>query len=388
MACSAVTDIVVRESGRFSDEIFTRAFPRSPWIGLINKDVFPEGMGEIISNLTYERSAPTTAVPTWSDVSVSDGALGGACLPTATKIAIASTTRTWNLQRRALEGPDFCVEELRTPFAIRKQLDAIIDILTDYSIIEWEIRYRHEYLRLVKRKVVIGPVLQEGEGTGFPPQCATGNLTQGVLKRYKQKLIRDGAAGSALGKRDGTAVLTIIVSAETSDNLIFLNSEIRQDLRWGKPSELLAPYGVEREYGGFYHLIDEFPIRYTCAAGVYTEVAPFDTEAATKGNKAKVRAAWEAAPYEVSFMFDRTVFTSRIPKPITNPAPGYRFDPVNYMGEWSAKNILDRDCNPDGTILFHRGILASGSEPIHPERGVAFVHQRCDPALNIVGSCT
>lgn len=388
MACDAVTDIVVRESGRFSEEIYTRAFPRSPWIGLIQKDVFPEGMGEIISNLTYERSAPTDANPTWSDVSVSDGALGGACLPTSTTIGVASTTRTWNLQRRVLQGPDFCVEELRTPFQIRTQLNAIIDILTDYSILTWEMRYRHEYLRLCLRKVVCGPVLQEGQGTGFPPQCASGILTQGVLKRYKQKLIRDGAAGSALGKRDGTAILTLICSAEQSDSLIFNNSDIRQDLRWGKPSELLAPYGVEREYGGFYHLIDEFPIRYTCATGTYTEVAPFDTEAATKGNKAKVRSSWESAPYEVSFLFDRTVFTSRIPKPITNPAPNFRFDPVNYMGNWSAKNILDRVCNPDGTILFHRGILASGSEPVHPERGVAFVSQRCDPALNMVTSCS
>jgi len=379
---------VVRESGRFSEEIFTRAFPRSPWIGLIKKDTFPEGIGEVISNLTYERSAPTDANPTWSDVSVSDGALGGACLPTATTIAIGSTTRTWNLQRRALQGPDFCVEELRTPFQIRAQLNAIIDILTDYSILTWEMRYRHEYLRLCKRKVVCGPVLQEGEGTTFPPQCATGVLTQGVLKRYKQKLIRDGAAGSALGKRDGTAILTIIISAETSDSLIFNNADIRQDLRWGKPSELLAPYGVEREYGGFYHLIDEFPIRYTCSAGTYTEVAPFDVASATKGNKAIVRTAWEGAPYEVSMFFDNTVFTSRIPKPITNPAPNFRFDPVNYMGDWRALNILSRDCNPDGTILFHRGILASGSEPVHPERGVAFVHLRCDPALNMVVSCS
>lgn len=388
MPCSAVTDVVVRESGRFSEEIYTRAFPRSPWIGLIKRDTFPEGIGEIISNLTYERSAPTTAVPAWTDLAVSDGALGGACLPTATKIGIGSTTRTWNLQRRALEGPDFCVEDLRTPFQIRTQLEAIIDILTDYSIIEWEIRYRHEYLRMVKRKVVVGPVLQEGEGTGFPPQCPTGQLSNGVLKKYKQKLIRDGAAGSALGKRDGTAILTIIMSAETSDSLIFNNADIRQDLRYGKPSELLAPYGVEREYGGFYHLIDEFPIRYTCAAGVFTEVPAFDSVVATKGNKAIVRAAYESAPHEVTFLFDNTVMTSRIPKPISNPAPGFRFDPVNYMGDWQAKNIIDRDCNPDGNILFHRAILASGSEPVHPERGVAFVAQRCDPALSIIGSCS
>jgi hypothetical protein len=388
MACGAITDIVVRESGRYTnDEIYTRAFPRSFWIGLIKRDQFPEGMGEIISNLTYERSAPTDAVPTWSDVTVSDGALGGACLPTATKIAIASTTRTWNLQRRALEGPDFCVEELRTPFAIRKQLDAIMDVLTDYSIIEWEIRYRHEYLRLVKRKVVAtmaGGV--EGTGTGFPAACPNAVLDYGLLFKYKQKLIRDGAAGSALGKLDGSAVMTIIMSGEQSEALA-RTTNIRDDLRWGKPSELLASYGVDRTYRGFFHLIDDFPIRGNCSGNTFTEVAAFDTVAATKGNKAEIRAAYESAADEVTFLFDPTVMTSRIPRTITNPAPGFHFNPVNYMGDWRAVNILDRTCNPDGTIIYHRGILASGSEPVHPERGVAILSLRCDPARELVSSC-
>jgi hypothetical protein len=384
---TAITDIVVRESGRFSDEIFTRAFPRSPWIGLIRKGAFPEGQGEVISNLTYERSAPTDANPTWSDVSVVDGAEGGACLPTATVVGIASTTRTWNLQRRVLEGPDFCVEELRTPFQIRKQLEAIIDVLTDYSILTWEMRYRHEYLRLCGRKVVVGSTLTEGTAATFPATSPTSLLTQGVLNRYKVKLIRDGAAGSALGMENGAAIMTLICSMETSDRILFDNEDIRQDIRWGKPSELLAPYGVERSYRGWYHLIDTFPIRYNSSGGTHTEVAPFDTTAATKGNKAIVRSAWESAGAEVSMAFDRDVFISRIPRPITNPHPDFKFDPVNYMGHWAAKNILDRVTNPDGTILYHRGILAAGSEPNKPQNGVAFLHLRCDSALNAVTSC-
>lgn len=390
MACTAITDNVVRESGRYTaDEIYKRAFPRSPWIGLIRKDVFPSGMGQILSNLTYERTAPTTAVPTWSDLEVVDGALGGACLPETTKIAVGSTTRTWNLQRRALEGPDFCVEELRTPFAVRKQLDAIMKVLTDYTIIEWEIRYRHEYLRLVKRKVVVGPGagLTEGEGAGFPAVCPNGGLTQGVLNRYRPLLIRDGAAESALGKENNGPLFTIIVSQETEDNLMFGTQAIRDDLHYGNPSTLLAPYGVQRSYRGFYHLIDHFPIRGNCAGGVFTEIAAFDSEAASKGNKSKLRATWLAASEEVSFIFDPMVFTSRIPETITNPAPGFRFNAMNYVGDWKAMNIIDRTCNPDGTIIFHRGILVSGSEPVAPERGVAFLHHRCDAALNMVTSC-
>ncbi len=391
MACDAVLDILTRETGRFTTEIYNRVFLRSLWIGLPHKDSFPEGIGEIITNLTYERSAPTEAVPAWLPVSVVDGQEGGACLPPAQKVGIGSTTRTWSLFRRVLEGPDFCVEELRTPFALRAQLERVLDILAEYAMIEWEIRYRNEYFRTCNRKVVVDgcPASESNTmATTYPAACPTSPITQGVLNRYKVKLLRDGAATSAMGMMDGAPILTLITSPEASDRLIFDNSDIRQDLRFGKPSELLAPYGVERSYRGFYHLLDPYNRRFTCAGGTYTQVAPFASTAATKGQKSVVNSSWEMASCEETFVFDQTVFTSRIPRPITNPAPNFRFDPVNYMGDWRLKNILDRTCNPDGTIVYHRGILAMAGEPVHPERGIAFTHLRCDPNCNLVNACS
>lgn len=388
---TAITDIVVRESGRYlADEIYRRNFGTSPWVTLVQRGEFPSGMGEQISLLTYERSAPTAAEPTWSTVAVVDGAEGGACLPTATKVAIASTTRNFNLARRALEGPDFCAEELRTPFALRQQLDAIVNILSEYVAIEWEIRDRHEYLRLVKWKVVASTNMEVSEATSAPyfSACPTSILTQGMLNRWKVRLLRDGASKSALGRRDAMPILTLVCSAETSDDLIRRNAEIRQDLRWGKPNELLAPLGVERDYRGFYHLIDNYPIRGNCVGSTFTEVAAFYTVAATKGQKAEVNPSWMSVNSEISFIFDPMVFRQLIPRPITNPAEKFSFDPISYTGMWSVKNILNRTDNPDGNILFHRGILAAGSMPVHPERGVAFLHKRCDPALELVSSCS
>jgi len=390
MACDNVIDWLTRETGRFSEQIYNRVFARSPWVALIKKDAFPVGIGDTISNLTYERQAPTDAEPTWASVATTayaedtDGQEGGLCLPTPVKLAVASTTRTWGLKRRVLEGPDFCAEDLRTPFQAAQQVNLILDTLTEYSMLEWEIRYRHEYFRLTGRKVVVGTTgLTKGTGTGWPVACPGSILTQGVLNTYKVKLQRDGALMSALGAN----TLTLITDAETSDDIIFRNADIRQDLRWGAPAELLKALGVERSYRGVYHVIDPYPMRYTCSQGVYTEVAAFDTTAATKGSKARVNPLWEVAPIGSSFFFDNTVFTSRIPRPISSIGR-LSFDPVNYMGDWSLKNIIDRVCNPDGNIVFHRGILASASEPVHPERGVSFAHLRCDPSLNLVTSCT
>lgn len=391
MACTAITDIVVRESGRYlADEIYKRNFARSPWQTLVRRGEYPKGLGDTINVLTYERSAPTDAAPTWSTVATNDGDEGGACLPPVTKVGIASTTRNFNLARRALEGPDFCAEDLRTPFELAQQLNAVTDILAEYVLLEWDIRDRHEYFRLCQRKVVIDgcpPTETNTTATTYPAACATSILTQGILNRYKVKLFRDGANQSALGRMDGAPVLTLICSAETSDNLIFVNSDIRQDLRDGNPSELLKAIGVERSYRGFFHVIDSYPRRFSCDQGAYTEIAAFSLAAATKGNKAEVNSSWETASYEETFIFDPTVFTQLIPRPVVNPADKFTFDPVTYTGIWSVKNVPDRVCNPDGNIIYHRGILAAGSMPVHPERGVAFVHLRCDPACNLVTEC-
>jgi hypothetical protein len=121
-------------------------------------------------------------------------------------------------------------------------------------------------------------------------------------------------------------------------------------------------------------------------------VAPFTSLSASKGNKSDVNGPYEGssgtvATQEAAFIFDPEIMTARIPKPITSPAPGYRFDPVNYSGVFSVRNILDRICNPDGTIIFHRGIMAAGIEPVHPERGVMFIFKKCDAPLNAVTAC-
>lgn len=387
MSCTALVNYLTTESGRYlADEVYRRVVPSSPIIKLIKKDIFPEGLGETIANLTYGRTAPTAAVPTWADVADSLDDKG--CLPTPDSIVFGATARTFNLQNRAVKGPKFCAENLRTKFALRKQLDAITEVMAQYARIEWEIRYRSEYIRISGRKVICGATLTEGTGAGFPGTDATSILTQGMLNKYKSLLIRDGAAESALGTENGGPVLTLMTSPETSDNLIFLNADIRQDLRWGKPSELLAPFGVERSYRGFYHLVDHFAKRYTFGGGAYTEVPAWVNQAATTGTESVLNSSYLSAPRESSYIFDPMVLTARIPKPISNPGGNFKFDPNNYMGDFRFLNIIEENCNPLGTVIFPFATFAEGSEPVKPYRGTVFMHLRCDPSLNAISSCS
>lgn len=394
MACDAVTDFLTRESGRFMVPILERrTFPRSIWMTLIRRGTFPNAMGETINNLIYERSAPTEAEPTWQTLTVVDGQEGGLCLPPVTKINVASTTRSFSLARRVLEGPDICNIDTMSAFDLQNQLRSVAGILADYARIEWEIRDRHEYFRMVQTKVVVdsctNPTSTSTMASSYPATCATQVLSLAILRKFAIELMRDGAGAEALLRSNGSPLLTVIVSPETAGNIIRQNRDEREDIRYSNQSSILVTtWGVSHSYSGLVFLTDPFPRRFNCSGGTRTEVAAFDTTGATKGQKAIVRSAWKTAGEEESFVFDPAVFTQLVPKPPTSPYPGFTFDPVNYTGVPQLRNIIDRTCNPDGNIIYHRLHLAASSMPNENWRGVAFVHLRCDPAGCVVNCAT
>lgn len=400
MSCDGITDIVVRETGRFMPgEIFKRTYGKSIWMSLIQRGVYPAGLSQTINTLTYERNAPTDAEPTWSDVSVVDGQEGGACLPTPDLIDIGSTNRSFNLKRRALHGPKFCAEEFRTVFDLKMQLDAISAIITQRVRIEWEIRDRHEYFRNCMTKVVVNdcstPTEDTSTASAYPSGggCPTQTLGIGLLDKYRLQLLRDGAADSALLQQNGTPLMTVVASPEFIGNTIRNNSEIREDIRWadsgkGDNARLLKAFGINHSYDGFMFLGDLFARRFTCSNGVFTEVPAFIQVAASKGFKYDINPAYRSAPYEEAFIFDPNVFTQLVPQPITAPATNFRFNPVSYVGDVKILNIPNEICNPDENILRHRVIMAAGSMPKEVWKGVAFVFKRCDPACGNSTNCT
>ena len=66
---------------------------------------------------------------------------------------------------------------------------------------------------------------------------------------------------------------------------------------------------------------------------------------------------------------------SQIPNPFSG-ASGVAFNPVNYRGKFSWTNNKDNVSNPDGTLGYFRGILASASKPIKTENGFVILFKR------------
>ncbi len=127
--------------------------------------------------------------------------------------------------------------------------------------------------------------------------------------------------------------------------------------------------GIEKSFRGFYHLVDDLAPRY---AANFAVVEPYEV---SNTGIATPNAAYESAPYEAAFVLHPEVCEALIPNPMSG-SNGLSFDPVNYRGKFDWKNIANEITNPDGTIGFFRGVLASATKPIKTDFGFVVLFKR------------
>jgi hypothetical protein len=404
MACTNIENLLITESGRIGADIYRKTLNTSPWTTLVKQEAWPDEMGTTVNVLIYERTLPASGGSiTFTDVAyngVGTQVIGatpsgsntgpGTCAVAGDNLGFAQTLRTYNLQQAAINSPDICLNDLRFPVRRQEQLRNIMAVMTENTQYAWENRYRDEYVRLANYNVNANQTellaaSGQTKGSFSTSNLPTSRLTQGILRYFYSRLIRDGAGQNAYGKENGAPVFLLVTSPEASDDLIKLNADIRQDLRWAKPSELIQPLGVERSYAGFYHLVDTMTPRYDFVGGAWVRRNPYATDAsASKGTRYIPNPAYFTAEYEDSIIFHPDVFTSLVAKPISGTGAA-SFDPQSYRGDFRWRNIPSRDCNPDGTIGFFRAIFSSGSKPVRPELGVVIRHKRCAADFGLVG---
>jgi hypothetical protein len=421
-----IEQLLISESNRIGDDIYRKTVDTSPWLKLVKQDAWPDEMGDTVSVLVYERSLPYDASGpkiNWSDLTQNGGAYGGTLSYNGTGNAAASsdsfpasggtidfgqTLRTYGLQHAALESPNISLNDLRFPVKRKEQLSNIMQILTESTTDVWIQRYRDQYVDQAENKLLATSatdltgltnadvgitgtirVLSTGNGTrvtGFASTTAANTgitqLTQTILDRVYMDLLRNGAGANAYDRMNGAPVFLAIMSPETSDSLIRANADVRQDFRWSdRVSELLAPLGVQRSYRNFHHLVDAFAPRYNLVSNVFTRIYPFvrttnqSPTSSRQGFKYELNPNYLSATYEDTIIFVPEVFTSLVPKPLSI-TDGMEFNAQNYRGEFTWRNILDRDNNPDGTLGFFRAIFSNGAKPIFPHMGYVIRHAR------------
>ncbi len=425
---AAINTILAEEANRIGSDVHQRMMHTSPWIDLVKKSTFPEGMGYQLTTLIYDRSLPTSDADgdsvgiSWNSVAAlqsgsntfDTSVLDQPLVDTADNVQAANGSgsdarnyvnfgkqlKKYSIERAIIESPRINVDDLRYAAHRQEQLRAVIESLAESTRHSWAERYRDEYDRLVDNTVICRAdatktqFLKDNEGVTTDALGAAGGdldggsatkvknqISNAVLDKIYFQMIRKGAANDAYGRENGRPVFALVCSSEASNTLI-KESGFRDDIRYNNAmvGELVKPLGVERSFRGFYHLIDDLAPRYTDGSdGAITRVEPYTV---TNGI-ATVNDNYDSAEYEVAYVLHPSVYESQIPAPFGG-SNGITFNPVDYSGEFKWTNILSETTNPDGTIGFFRGILAAASKPIKTELGYAVIFKRDDTTASTV----
>ena len=374
------------EAGRFGGLIGAKLIATDIWNRLIRQDQFPEGMGDVIQSIIWERTViPDVSDDAWADLRVNDGT-GNTCIPTPQQLEYARTIRQYGLSQASVETPFLCVEDIRFGYKFASQLEQMYKLLDQNTTNFWSNRYRNQFLKHAGHHIVtdvadVYSMTETGTGLSFPNSQAQFKLDQGMLDTWYVDLRHDTAEG-AYAMVDGQPQFALILSMEQSELLKKQNADTRQDLRFSSyVDELVKPFGVGWSHGNFIHLVDIQVPRFNFVGGSYVRVPFYGSEATTVGNQSKPSAAYRQAQFEVTFIFNPNVYLSRVPSVITNPGGGVNFPACNYRGEFNWINNKDNDKNPLGKNGYFRADFVQGSEPQRVEFGYAILHQRCGPAV-------
>ena len=428
----AIDTVLAEEANRIGSDIHKNTVHTSPWIDLVKKSAFPDEMGYQLTTLIYDSALPTDGTDgntlagsgIWANmgaISTGGNTFGdstGSTGATPQRLDDAADTITgpapnsyvqfgkqlkkYNLKRAVIESPRINVEDLRFAAHRADQLRAIMDVLTESTRYTWEERYRDEFDSLADNHVACKSVTEvsklttgtegttsaatlhaggsvDGGGNVFAATHADdrlpeANISNALLDDLYFRLIRAGAGNNAYGRENGRPVFGLVCSSEVSRQLQ-IEAEFRDDVRYNKArvSELIAPLGVEKSFRGFYHLIDDLAPRFELDSSddKLDRVYPYSVSAGI----VSPNADYEAAPVEMAYIIHPEVFEAQIPAPLSG-AGGLSFDPVTYKGDFKWTNIPDAVINPDKTIGFFRGILASASKPIKTKFGYAIAIAR------------
>ena len=417
IACSTVNDLFSRETNRFSVDVWERYSVDGPWGRLTRVGKFPQGMGVTLTEVTVERILSGSFENNWPNVGtsgdgISDGNVSNGCVPAPDDLSFGQTYRTWNLQTQSYQTPCICLDDLKTSFQIENQLTKTVEQLTQLTKTVLDNRRRSAYLQITNKiqagynteytlgsisgiptsgtgAGVNGDLNYAVNGTSVGVPAPSSQLSQDQLDELRVVLIRDGAGHNSLGKENGAPVLGLITSPETSRQLLRNNADLRQDIRYATPSELIAPLGVDRSFQGYYHLIDMEVPRLTYStptynsshiltAGGWTQIYPFVRTSTNKGYRWDHNPAYDVAPYEAAFIFHPDVYEEAVQQVGPN-IPGAAFEdyPYYYSGQFFWLNIRDAVQNPLGKIGRWLAVFQNGTRPIAPYLGRTIIHKRC-----------
>ena len=406
MACSNVFDAFAIATENLSDEVYRNASYRSVWLNAIPRGTFETGVGTVKTTFAIENSEPTSDAETWTQITNteiaggSDGGAGGSCASTFNDVEVGYTSRTYNPEEFALQGPILCKDDLIYDHNVDTFLRAYIEEMTKRAQRSWEKRYEELYMKFAsKLSEGNGATVVDTENTitsidfGSDGGVSTSTLTQQLLDQIAVELIDRGAtnpdSNGWISYGEDGPVFPLLIGLEASQQIALNNADLRNDFRHaesgsGAASELTSRMGATRSIKNFRHVPNLRPPRFTWteAGNKYTRVPTYLMSSATKSKKAVLNPAYVTAPYEAAIVMNPNVFTSEIVQPV-NAAGGVSWTPTSYMGErkWvTGGNKIQAsgaDClDPLDKLGRHFAEFKHAPRPEFPNYGMTLIFKR------------
>jgi len=445
--CLAHFDVLRLKVEDLGPTLYTRASWRDLWLNLIHREEWPMGAGLDRSAFTIGRSEPDTEEETWPAIAVSSGGnYTGSCGVTYNQVYVGHLEVHYKPEQFGLLGPLVCQDDLTLHWKSTDFWEKYFQAMekrNQKSIIH---RLGNIYMNYVPKWVAsatgfapvpgISGLVQpppaavdlNGDTAGSVaagfPSCTLG---QDHLDTVAQNLIEIGATdpdsnGWITWSPEGP-VFPLNIGVEMSNRILLNNSELRRDYRaafegYGDANPVIARIGASRVIKNFRHIINLNPPRWaqvnngqtitvvpatgTTPAVTYTNSSgktrlrripawymSTDSVNATKGKVAIINPQWQdpsIANVEGAVVMSPWVFHEEILRPV-NAAPGMKWTPQNYFGEWQFVTGNDAligfpDCpagaqDPTHKQGRHVAEYRHAAKPIFPDYGALILYQRC-----------
>ncbi len=399
MACLTVqqaNDFLSKDQNRIQGRIIRSLAINSPWMNVVDTSTFPAGVSDIQRAVVQGAIAPvlSQATPNWDSFS---------CTRTPTTVQSGSTEYQYQPLSHFERGPSLCVTQAFS--AVKTALTAMENAISDHVNTLWNSWIRYQlYLNsankiTVKAGYSLSQMLATGFGTAFKvvngsPVVPNAPLNFKLLKALANYLMHSKLAGPSYQWGSGMNLHYRFISDQATVDAMRDQADVRSDIRYiaaggdRDAKDALLSYSWEGPYQGIGFGVDQSITRASGinANGTLNFIEPFYPVSSTKGVIREVNPAWEAAPYQVSYLMAKGTFVREIPEEFTGEGMT-RFDKQFWGGKVIWHNVQDNTCNVKGDTGFHYYDLAAAMRPERPEFIIPILHTRCQDDFNLV-SCT
>lgn len=347
---------------------------------MYRKNIWPDESGDEVTRVIFERSGSTGG--TWVPVDQTVNQ----CAPTPARITPATTERSAGLERFTIESDPLCVTNVRSFYKFQQQVEETKSNMSDEIRDVWIKQNRDKYrAALTHHLIATSAFTAATTNASYANTRATSPLTQKMLDEIRFTLMRNNAGKkNAYSMVDGAPIFSVIMSPEQQQWLLQGNTRIANDRHYSEPSSLLKPYGVERSYAGWFHVIDLQAPRYNFENGTYAEQPFYEDSAATHGTKEDPSDEYLNADYEEVFVFCPEVVEQLIPVPLSSMGAGTKVDPWDHMGVMKWMNEYDPECNRMKENGWWAGSLMAAYMPLKPQYGFSIMVKRCPQDLELL----